>query len=144
MKHEFICQTLSELPEIAPKIIQAYPNHRLFAFYGAMGSGKTTLIKQLCQYLQVVDFTSSPTFALVNEYRTFFGDPVYHFDFYRIKNPVEILDIGFEDYLHSNAYCFMEWAEKAEQLLPEEIVRVYIKVEPESQIRKFITQTFSS
>jgi len=92
-----------------------------------MGAGKTTFINELCRQLNVTDLVSSPTFALINEYMTGNGVPVYHFDFYRINTPEEIYDIGFEDYCYQDAYCFIEWPEKAETLLPDDFITVQIR-----------------
>src|ERR1051326_7538979 len=119
---------LSELPTAAKKILAASGGKKLFAFYGEMGAGKTTLIKALCAQLGVTDPTSSPTFSLVNEYRTSRGEKIYHFDFYRIKTETEALDMGCEEYFYSGSYCFIEWPEKIPSLLPEGIIKVSIKV----------------
>jgi len=101
--------------------------NRLFAFYGGMGAGKTTFITALCGVLGVKDVVNSPTFTIVNEYRTSGGTPVYHFDFYRIEKREEVLDIGFEEYVGDDAaICLMEWPEKIDGLLPEETVDVHI------------------
>ena len=109
-----------EAADIARLILQSHTNARVFALHGELGAGKTTLIKGFCRALGVADHTSSPSFAIVNEYRSAGGDPVYHFDLYRIKNANELRDIGFEEYLDSGAYCFIEWPELAgDQLLPE-------------------------
>ena len=98
----------------------------MFAFHGEMGAGKTTFIKTICAALGVEDATSSPTFALVNEYRSGKGEPVYHFDFYRIRSEAEALDMGFEEYVFSGYYCFIEWPEKIPNLLPPGTVQVRI------------------
>lgn len=124
---------LEQLPEVAKELLEAFPQERFFAFFGKMGVGKTTLIKQLCLHLGVDDNVCSPTFAIVNEYRiggrnaSMEGDPVYHFDFYRLKNLAEAYDIGYEEYFYSGCYCFTEWTEKVEELLPEHHVRVEIE-----------------
>ncbi len=124
---------LGQLPEVAKELLEAFPQERFFAFFGKMGVGKTTLIKQLCLHLGVDDNVCSPTFAIVNEYRigdrnaSMEGDPVYHFDFYRLKNLAEAYDIGYEEYFYSGCYCFTEWTEKVEELLPEHHVRVEIE-----------------
>ena len=105
-------------------MLGAFPEERFFAFFGKMGVGKTTLIKELCAALGVEDNVCSPTFAIVNEYSDREGEPVYHFDFYRLKNLSEAYDIGYEEYFYSGCYCFTEWTEKIEELLPECYVRV--------------------
>jgi len=114
----------SEAPEIARLILQGYPVHRVFAFHGELGAGKTTLIKAFCQALGVEDGTSSPSFAIVNEYRAASGDPVYHFDLYRLKDAGELHSIGFTEYVDSGHYCFIEWPELAEELLPPDVLHV--------------------
>jgi tRNA threonylcarbamoyladenosine biosynthesis protein TsaE len=101
---------------------------KIFAFYGAMGSGKTTLIKVICHLLGAVDTVSSPTFTLVNEYRTESGDPLYHIDFYRIRKKEEVFDFGIEEYLTGDAWCFMEWPELVEDILPQDMVKIRITV----------------
>ncbi|MDR1757904.1 MAG: tRNA (adenosine(37)-N6)-threonylcarbamoyltransferase complex ATPase subunit type 1 TsaE [Bacteroidales bacterium] len=119
-----------ELPALANHLLQKYPNNRIFAFHGEMGVGKTTLIKVICDTLQVAHPTSSPTFAIVNEYHTQVGEPIYHFDLYRINKVEELRQIGIDDYLSSGAYCFVEWAEKLE-VTGYEMVHVYIKLLPD-------------
>ncbi len=109
---------------MARKLLEAFPDDRFFAFFGKMGVGKTTLIKELCDVLGVEDVVCSPTFAIVNEYSAGDGEPVYHFDFYRLKSVAEAYDIGYEEYFYSGCYCFTEWTEKVEELLPERYVRV--------------------
>ena len=119
--------SLDDLAVTAGKFLKCTNGHKRFAFYGSMGAGKTTFINELCRQLEVTDLVSSPTFALINEYMTGKGLPVYHFDFYRINTVEEIYDIGFEDYCYEDAFCFIEWPEKAESLLPEDTVAVRIK-----------------
>ena len=116
----------NELAETAETFLNAFKDDRIFAFYGKMGAGKTTFIKALCRAMGSRDNITSPTFALVNEYDTTGPERIYHFDFYRIKNTEEALDIGFDDYLYSGHYCFMEWPEKIESLLPERLVEVHL------------------
>lgn len=111
---------------MARTLLAAFPGDRFFAFFGKMGVGKTTLIKELCAALGVEDNVCSPTFAIVNEYSDRQGAPVYHFDFYRLKSLAEAYDIGYEEYFYSGAYCFTEWTEKVEELLPERYIRVEI------------------
>ena len=112
---------------VAQAILEAYPQERVFGFYGEMGTGKTTLIKELCRVLGVRDITSSPTFAIVNEYWTDDGMPVYHFDFYRIDEPADATRIGFEEYLCSGSYCFIEWTEKVEAILQGDFIPIRIE-----------------
>ncbi|MBS7230703.1 tRNA (adenosine(37)-N6)-threonylcarbamoyltransferase complex ATPase subunit type 1 TsaE [Flavobacterium psychroterrae] len=111
--------SLDQIQEVAEKIIASNPK-KIILFNGEMGVGKTTLIKQLCKSLGVEDATSSPTFSLVNEYYTFNNQIVYHFDFYRLNKETEALDMGVDDYLYSGNWCFIEWSEKIENLIPEE------------------------
>lgn len=119
-------RSLNEINQVAEKFIEAHPADRLFAFYGKMGSGKTTFIKALCEKLQVVDYVTSPTFALVNVYETEHANEIYHFDLYRIKKLEELFDLGYEEYFFSDEYCFVEWPELIEPLLPPNTVRVTI------------------
>lgn len=124
--------SIEQLGEVAAGLLEAFPEQRFFAFFGKMGVGKTTLIKALCDCLGVSDNVCSPTFAIVNQYRAGNGSPVFHFDFYRLKNLDEAFDIGYEEYFYIGEYCFTEWTEKIEPLLPDQYVRVEI-VEDEGQ-----------
>lgn len=119
--------TIGDLPEAARQFVDAMDGKKLFAFYGKMGAGKTTFIKAVCEAMGVLDVINSPTFAIVNEYLDGKGQPVYHFDFYRLKHAAEAYDIGFEDYVGSGHVCFMEWPEVIEPLLPDDVVRVTIE-----------------
>lgn len=130
----FVVNNVSELENVAEKILQTYPTCKIFTFQGSMGAGKTTLIKYFCKKLQVKDNTSSPTFSVVNEYVTANEEKIYHFDFYRIKEKTEIYDIGYEDYLYSNAYCFIEWPENAEGLIPENALKINITVSGKERV----------
>ena len=124
--------SIDDLPRAARTFIDAIGSHRLFAFYGKMGAGKTTFIKAVCEALGTTDVVTSPTFAIVNEYDTATGRPVYHFDFYRIKRLAEVYDIGYEDYFyHSDGLCFMEWPELVEDILPDDTVRVTLTEQPD-------------
>ena len=119
---------LASIDDAARELIDTHPDSRIFAFYGEMGAGKTTMIKALCRVLQVTDVTSSPSFGLIYEYRTRGSDSVYHFDFYRIEQLEEAYDIGYEEYIDSGQYCFIEWPEKVATLLPPETVNVNLKI----------------
>lgn len=130
MTHQIRIEGLQDLQQAAKSFIEAVDGHSLIAFYAPMGAGKTTFTTALCKELGVrEDAVSSPTFAIVNEYRAAGGRPVFHFDFYRIDDPAEALDIGLYDYLDSGELCLMEWPEKVEALLPEETLRVRISVQ---------------
>lgn len=118
---------IGDLPEAARQFVDAMGEQRVFAFYGQMGAGKTTFIKAVCEALGVKDVINSPTFAIVNEYQNGQGQPIYHFDFYRLKRATEAYDIGFDDYVYSGNVCFMEWPEVVEELLPDNVVRVKIE-----------------
>lgn len=119
-------KNLENLPEVARRFLDENKDHRTFAFFGDLGSGKTTFIKAICNELNVVDIVNSPTFSLINEYRSEKGNTIYHMDFYRINSINEALDIGIEDYLTTNNYCFIEWPEKIESILPNQTT--YIKI----------------
>jgi tRNA threonylcarbamoyladenosine biosynthesis protein TsaE len=121
------------LSAAAKKLLKHYSENRIFAFYGSMGAGKTTFIKAICGVLGAVDLVSSPTFTLVNEYRTSGGETLYHIDFYRIRKQEEVYDFGVEEYLTGESYCFMEWPELVEEILPPETVRVRITVDSGEQ-----------
>ena len=122
---------LSELATVA-KLVLDNSSSRILLFYGAMGSGKTTLIKELSNQLGVKDVTSSPTFSLVNEYHTQEGEILFHFDFYRIEKEEEAYDMGIEEYFDRNAWCFVEWPENVENLLPLESVVIQLTINPDN------------
>lgn len=124
--------SLQDLPKIASEIISSAKNKTLL-FYGQMGVGKTTLIKELCRSLGVLGNISSPTFSLVNEYQTANNDKVYHFDFYRIEDEEEAFDIGIEDYFDSKNWCFIEWPENIENLLPLDAVEIHLSLLDDEQ-----------
>jgi tRNA threonylcarbamoyladenosine biosynthesis protein TsaE len=128
MNLELICKTLSDYDSTASAILRHYADETIFALYGKMGAGKTTLIKSLSNVLNSQNITKSPTFTIVNEYITDDNKIINHFDFYRIEKEEEAFDIGFEEYLYSGNYCFIEWSEKIENLLPEEYVRIDIEI----------------
>ena len=119
-------KNIETIREAAQQFVSHIGDHRVFAFYGEMGAGKTTFIKAICEELGVEDVITSPTFAIVNEYGLPDGDCIYHFDFYRIKKLEEVYDMGFEDYFYSGALCFIEWPELIEEVLPEDAVKVNI------------------
>jgi tRNA threonylcarbamoyladenosine biosynthesis protein TsaE len=125
---EIKIENTQNLTVAAQKFVDEMGENRVFAFYGKMGAGKTTFIKAICEALGVEDVVTSPTFAIVNEYADAKGEPVYHFDFYRIKNLREAYDIGCEEYFYSGYPCFIEWPELVEELLPEDTVKVCIEV----------------
>lgn len=118
--------SIKELPQAAEKLLDVAPNYKIFLFFGDMGAGKTTLIKSVCKILGVTDLVSSPTFSIINEYASASG-PVYHFDFYRLKNDAEAFDLGLDEYFYSGNYCFIEWPERIENFWPESFVQVDLK-----------------
>ena len=124
-------QSIDQIHEAAREFIAAMGDNTVFAFYGSMGAGKTTFIKAICEELGVEDVINSPTFAIVNEYRSASAELIYHFDFYRIKREEEVYDMGYEDYLYSGALCFIEWPELIDDLLPGDAVRVKIEEMPD-------------
>lgn len=126
---------LSELPKVAATLLSDFPSSRIFLFFGEMGAGKTTFIKAICKELGVTDTVSSPSYSIVNEYQ-FPDGQLYHFDFYRLKNETEALDMGYEEYFYNGNYCLIEWPEKIINLWPPEFVKVKILVlnEQERQI----------
>ena len=132
MTHEIHIATLGDLDRAAKAFLEEIGENRLVAFYAPMGAGKTTFTTAVCKQLGVQeDAVSSPTFAIVNEYRTSAGESVFHFDFYRITKIAEALDIGFYDYIDSGCTCILEWPENIEEIIPEEALRVRIEVQPD-------------
>ncbi len=127
---QFIIPSISAIHSIAEEVLACIPKNSTVCLYGAMGAGKTTLIKALCTHLGVTDTVVSPTFALVNEYSTRGGETVYHFDFYRINKIEEVFDFGYEEYFYrSEGLCFIEWPELVEELLPiQGVVKLYLSV----------------
>ena len=126
-----IVHTLDELPAAAREFVALMGDNRIFALYGDMGAGKTTFIRAVCEALGVKDVINSPTFSIVNEYSAGDGRPVFHFDFYRIRKKEEAFDFGYEEYIYSDAICFIEWPELIEDLLPEESKEIRIGVNPD-------------
>ena len=127
----------SEIPAVARQLLERYPDTRVFAFHGEMGVGKTTLIKALCRELGSIDSLSSPTFSIVNEYQTSEGAPIYHVDLYRVNTLQEALDLGLTEYLDSGHYCFVEWPQIAEELMPNEAMLLDLILKPD-QTRNLI------
>ncbi len=120
---------LDNIDDIAGELLRAYPRKRIFAFYGEMGAGKTTFIQALCRRLNVEENVTSPTFALVNEYRDKTREKIiFHFDFYRVESAEEAMDMGYEDYFYSDSICLIEWPGKIAGLLPRETLRLKIDV----------------
>lgn len=129
---ELILKSADNLEDAAKEFVRAMGDNTVFAFYGKMGAGKTTFIKAVCKVLGVEDEVNSPTFAIVNEYRSATtAELIYHFDFYRIKKIEEVYDLGYEDYFYSGAICFIEWPELAEDVLPSDTVRIRIGQQPD-------------
>ncbi|MBQ3958734.1 MAG: tRNA (adenosine(37)-N6)-threonylcarbamoyltransferase complex ATPase subunit type 1 TsaE [Bacteroidaceae bacterium] len=122
---------LDEIDQAATRFLEALGERRIVAFYGSMGAGKTTFIRALCRQLGVEDTVTSPTFALVNEYRNRQGDSIFHFDFYRIRRLAEAIDMGCDEYFQSGHLCLIEWPELVEELLPTETLRVTIQETPD-------------
>ncbi|MDR2449853.1 MAG: tRNA (adenosine(37)-N6)-threonylcarbamoyltransferase complex ATPase subunit type 1 TsaE [Prevotellaceae bacterium] len=121
--------TLTALPQAAQQLLPLLEQHKVIAFYGAMGAGKTTLIKAICDAMGITGTVNSPTFALVNEYRKPGGEPLYHFDFYRINKPEEAFDLGYEEYFFSGHACLVEWPELIAPLLPANALHLHINVD---------------
>ena len=132
-----ISYTLDHIDEIAHLLIQESADKKVWIFKGEMGAGKTTLIKSLAKALEVADSVSSPTFGIVNEYHTHAKGLLYHFDFYRLDDPMEALDIGIEEYFYSENYCWLEWAENIGALLPDRFFLIELTIE--SETRRLLT-----
>ncbi len=120
-------ENLEALQPAAREFIDLMGDRSVFAFYGGMGAGKTTFIKAVCKELGVTETVASPTFAIINEYKGGNGEPIYHFDFYRIHKLEEVFDFGYEDYFYSGYTCFIEWPELVEQILPENTVKLAVR-----------------
>ncbi|MDQ3047480.1 MAG: tRNA (adenosine(37)-N6)-threonylcarbamoyltransferase complex ATPase subunit type 1 TsaE [Bacteroidota bacterium] len=129
--------SLEELPAAAKKMLKSFGDEKVILFYGEMGAGKTTLIKALCEELGVKDVVTSPTYSIVNQYKSASGQKIYHFDFYRINSEDEAYDMGYEDYFYSKSYCLVEWPEKISSLLPLTYEKVTITKLGEQRIIDF-------
>ena len=128
----FKATSVNDLHAIAENLITLFDTKRVIAFYGEMGVGKTTLIKELCTILGVTEIANSPTFAIVNEYVGSQKKAIYHFDFYRIEKEEEVYDLGYEDYFYSDSFCFIEWPEKIPNLIPEDVIKVTLALDDEN------------
>ena len=129
---------IADLPAVARELLEKHKDKRIFALRGSMGAGKTTFMQFVAKELHCVDVVSSPTFSIVNEYTTTNNGLIYHFDFYRIKNIQDAVHIGLDEYLYSGEYCFIEWAENIEELLPNGTVNVYITVNEQNLRRRIV------
>jgi len=127
-----LIQDLANLPDAARSFLEKNRDKKIFAFYGDLGAGKTTFIKALCNELNVIDIVSSPTFSIINEYQNEQGMVIYHMDFYRLENREDALEIGLEDYFSTENYCFIEWPEKIDELLPTQTTYVKIGRNPDN------------
>ena len=133
MSLKFIIRKEEELCAVAKMILEKY-NSKIFLFYGEMGVGKTSFIKKFCKELGVTDVVSSPTFSIVNQYSNVNDEIIYHFDFYRTEKKEEVFDIGYEEYLFSSSYCFIEWPEKIEDLLPTNYLKISMELDDNNRI----------
>ena len=138
LQKEFEINSVEELSQVSEYLLGLRDESDIIAFYGPMGAGKTTLIKNLCHRMGVTDEVNSPTFAIVNEYVTEEAESVYHFDFYRIKKLEEVYDIGYENYFYSGNLCLLEWPEMIEPLMPEKFIRVDIALGDTDDSRKIV------
>ena len=139
MSNTFYANNLQELDEIGNQLLENFGNQKKIVFFGEMGVGKTTLIKSICKALNVQDIVTSPTFSVVNEYQTDIGSAIFHFDFFRIKEKEELLDLGLEEYIYSDNYCLIEWPEKAEGLLDDNFVEIHMTKNKDCRTIKVIT-----
>ena len=130
---EILIKDRKHIHSAVRKLLDESDGRKIIVFYGAMGAGKTTIIKALCEALGATDIATSPTSTLVNEYKTGSGESLYHFDFYRIRKTEEVFDFGIEEYFDSGSYCFMEWRELIEDILPEVTLKILIEVTDDEQ-----------
>ena len=128
MERIIIIESIDGIADAAKRFLEEIAGNNIVALYGAMGAGKTTLTKAICKELGIDDSVTSPTFTIINEYRTPEDEPVYHFDFYRIEKLSEAFDIGFEEFIESGSLCLIEWPENVEQILPKNTLKVKIEV----------------
>ena len=135
---KIVVNCVSELERAATSLLELINNHTIVCFYGEMGVGKTTFIKEICKKLGVEDVVSSPTFSIINEYLTDNDESVYHFDFYRIEKEEEVFDIGYEEYFYQGNLCLIEWPEKISSIIPENIIKVQITRSDEQRIIEII------
>ena len=134
MQRSWKASVPEELSVIVPELLSFAAGKRLFLLHGNLGAGKTTLVKEVCRYLGVTDMVNSPTFSIVQEYQAAGSERIYHFDLYRIKNQAELFDLGFENYLDSGNYCFIEWPEKAVGLFYQPKADIFITVENDIRV----------
>jgi len=123
----FRIENLDEIQKTARSFLEHFRDKKIFAFYGSLGSGKTTFIKAICEELKVEDNVSSPSFSIINEYSSKGKGEIYHFDFYRLEKQEEVYDLGYEEYFYSGKICFIEWPDMVKDMLPEETVHVRIQ-----------------
>jgi len=131
---KFVVNCISDLKEVAVEVLRLSGGKNIICFYGEMGVGKTTFIKEICKELEVIDNVSSPTFSIANEYKTKNDKSVFHFDFYRLETEEEAFDMGYEEYFYNDNLCFVEWPEKIKSLLPNEILKVEMIKENKKRI----------
>lgn len=141
MRKEIICEGVEQLPAVASEIVSFAGGEKIWIFEGELGAGKTTLIKAICGSLGVADNVNSPSFSIVNEYETLEGDTIYHFDFYRIKDQMEAIDIGADEYFFSGNLCLIEWPSKIPSLLPDNYLKITINLVSENQ-RKILLESY--
>lgn len=141
MKQTITIHSLGELEQVAEQLMELRNEYSVFAFYGEMGAGKTTFIKEICKVLGIENVVTSPTFSIVNEYEMPSGEAAFHFDFYRLNKAEEAIQIGYYEYVESGQLCFMEWPEKIENLLPSKCVYVSIVADDESGARTISWET---